>query len=124
MDLGLYELFERALRVYTLHPMPGWRVQVGKMVFRKWFREVTFQIMVTDADAAGQDEEAISILGDVALEKGFAQEAEAFFRKTAKATRPKAYLAPLAVAQLKAGKAGEAAETMVQLAATGGNARG
>lgn len=120
IDLGQYELFESALAVFDAHPTPGWKTEVGKLLFRKGFADLAFDLIAADGERAKQDEEALSILGDVALGKGYFSEAEAFFKRAMSlANRPELYMPRLAVALLRGGKAGEAAELLSRLATAG-----
>lgn len=109
VDLGLYELFEAGLRFYDAQSVTGWRTAVGKMLHRKGFKDLAVELLADDAEGLIRDEEALALVGDAALDKGYAAEAETLFRKAMSlAAEPDRYAPRLAAALLMAGKAAEA----------------
>ncbi|MHB9143836.1 MAG: glycosyltransferase [Symbiobacteriia bacterium] len=81
IDLGLYDVFERAATALLAQPSPSWRVALGKLFYRKGFSDLAFEVMVAVPSLDDLDIEALRILGEAALAKGLTAEAETFFRK-------------------------------------------
>lgn len=125
VDLGLYELFESSLRVYDGQAVKGWRTAVGKMLYRKGFKDLAVELMAGDAEGLSEDEQALAIVGDAALEKGYAAEAEALFSKAMSlAAEPDRYAPRLAASLLMAGRPAEAERILAGLGGGQAGARG
>lgn len=81
IDLRLFEVFERLVSSLLALSSPTWRIALGKLLFRKGFKDLAFELLAAIASVDDLDAEALLILGGMAREKGFASEAEAFLRK-------------------------------------------
>lgn len=80
LELQEFEKFERALTLAGIIPEPEQRLKLGKLYFRYGFRDSAAEELLAALQSEVQDAEALAILGEIALGKGFVEEAAVFYR--------------------------------------------
>ncbi|MEW6191862.1 MAG: tetratricopeptide repeat protein [Bacillota bacterium] len=80
LELQEFEKFERALTLAGIIPEPERRLKLGKLYFRYGFRDSAAEELLAALQSEVRDAEALAILGEIALGKGFVEEAAVFYR--------------------------------------------
>ncbi|ACX51421.1 glycosyl transferase family 2 [Ammonifex degensii KC4] len=81
LALEAFDEFERALPLFFFLPEPPRRLELGKLYFRHGFAELAAEEIIAAVRGGARDAEGFAILGKVAAEKGFHEEAVVFYRQ-------------------------------------------
>lgn len=80
LELREFEKFARALALAEMVPERERHLRLGKLYFRHGFKDSAAEELLAALGAGVQDAEALAMLGEIAAERGFDEEAAVFYR--------------------------------------------